>query len=125
MGARGSMPAGLVANTLHEPNGELVDDQANEGRGEQPSRKRTRRHRTDEKGRSRNLVIPDSLYDTLCLYARRTKVKVREERRVNGIIVQKALVRSMTVSEAACKALASYLPKLSIVEVERTSASEE
>jgi hypothetical protein len=119
MGARGSMPAGLVASTLHD---EPADDQAGESRGEQPGRKRARRHRTDEKGRSRNLVIPDSLYDTLCLYARRTKVKVREERRHNGVVVQKALVRSMTVSEAACKALASFLPKLSIVEGEGASA---
>ena len=81
-----------------------------------------RRHLTDEKGRSRNLVIPDSLYDVLYLYARKTKVKIRDERRLNGRIVQKALVRSMTVSEAACKALASFLPKLSIVEHDRPTA---
>ena len=88
MAARGSMPAGLVASTLLD--GESADDQAGEGRAEQPGRTRSRRHRTDEKGRSRNLVIPDSLYDALYLYARKTKVKVRDENRINGRVVQRA-----------------------------------
>lgn len=125
MAERDRMPPGLVENTLRHPNGESADDQAGENRGEKPGRKaRTSRHRTDEKGRSRNLVIPDSLYDALYLYARRTKIKVRDEKRINGRVVEKALVRSLTVSEAACKALASFLPKLSIVEDERPPAGE-
>jgi hypothetical protein len=109
------MPAELVANTSRNPNGEPSDD---EGRGQKPGRKgRVRLHETEEKSRSRNLMIPDSLYDQLYLYARRTKVKAKEERIVNNR-KQEAVYRSMTVSEAACKALASFLPKgrLTIVE---------
>ncbi len=118
MAARGSMPAELVANTSRNPNGEPSDDQNGEGRGLKPGRKvSVRLHQTEEKSRSRNLMIPDSLYDKLYLYARRTKVKAREERIVAGRR-QEAVYRSMTVSEAACKALASFLPKgrLTIVE---------
>jgi hypothetical protein len=110
MAVREQVPAGLVASTLPKPNGELDEDQAAESRGDKPGRRsRAQRYRADEKGRSRNLVIPDSLYDSLYLYARKTKVKIRDERRINGRIVEKALVRSMTVSEAACKAIASFL----------------
>ena len=114
------MPQGLVASTLPERNGEVLDDQAGaEGRRGAPGRKgRTQRLRTDEKGRSRNLVIPDSLYDRLCLYARKTKVKVVKP---NG----REHSRSMSVSEAACKALTSFLPKLSIVEDEEPSSPAE
>jgi len=113
-----------VESTLPEPNGEPSEDQAAESRGDQPGRRsRARGGQTGEKGRSRNLVIPDSLYDVLCLYARRTKIKVREERRVNGR-VEKALYRSLTVSEAACRALASFLPKLRIEEYKKTPAAD-
>ena len=70
-------------------------------------------------------MIPDSLYDSLYLYARKTKVKVRDEKRINGRVVEKALVRSMTVSEAACRAIASFLPKkLTIVEEDAPSGDD-
>jgi hypothetical protein len=90
-------------------NGEPVDDQA-EGRGGNARRGKALRivKFTPEKGRARNLVIPDELYDRLCIYALKTKIKVQEGK--------KDYVRSLTVSEAACKALASFLPKLSITE---------
>ena len=84
-------------------------------------RRRMRRHRTDEKGRPRNLVIPDSLYDTLVLYATKTKVKVVDTTRTGQ---RREHARSLTVSEAACKALASFLPKLSIVEDNTPSSTE-
>jgi hypothetical protein len=110
MGANGSMPVGLVASTLREA--DPADDQAGESRGEQPGRRRVRRQRTAEKGRSRNLVIPDSLYDMLFIYARRTKIKTTSKRRVNGIVVgTKEGTRSLTVSEATCDAIADYLKK--------------
>jgi hypothetical protein len=127
MAAREQVPAGLVASTLPKSNGEPTDDQTGESRGDKPGRKaRGQRYRTDEKGRSRNLVIPDSLYDSLYLYARKTKVKVRDERRINGRVVEKALVRSLTVSEAACRALASFLPKkLTIVEEDAPAPDDE
>jgi hypothetical protein len=128
MAAREQVPAGLVASTLLKI-GDQVDDQADdqaESRGDRSGRRaRTQRIRTDEKGRSRNLVIPDSLYDSLYLYARKTKVKVRPEKRINGRVVEKELVRSMTVSEAACKAIAAFLPKrLTIVEESGSPADE-
>jgi hypothetical protein len=119
MAAREQVPAGLVASTLPKPD----DDQAgDESRGGKPRRRSSARYRTDEPGRSRNLVIPDSLYDSLCLYARKTKVKVRDERRVNGRL-QPAHFRSMTVSEAVCKAIANLLPKdLVVIEKDRPAA---
>jgi hypothetical protein len=126
MAAREQVPPGLVAATLHKPDAEPADDQADaESRGGKPGgrRSRTQRYQAGEKGRSRNLVIPDGLYDSLFLYARKTKIKVRDERRINGRVVEKALVRSMTVSEAACKAIASFLPKkLTIVEEDSPAA---
>jgi hypothetical protein len=125
MAAREQVPPGLVAATLHKPEAELADDPADaEGRGGKPTRRsRSQRYQTGEKGRSRNLVIPDSLYDSLCLYARKTKIKVRDERRINGRVVEKALTRSLTVSEAACKAIANFLPKkLTIVEEDYPAA---
>jgi hypothetical protein len=125
MAARGVMPDGLVASTLPDHSNDLVDDQDGGENGEKRSiRKRTRRLKSDaEKGRSRNLVIPDSLYDQLYLYARKTKVKIRDERRVNGRI-EPAIFRSLTVSEAACEALAKFLPRggLSIVEGEQSAS---
>jgi hypothetical protein len=120
------VPPALVADTQNK-NGEPVDDQAAaESRGGKSGRRsRTQRYRADEKGRSRNLVIPDSLYDSLYLYARKTKVKVRDERRINGRVVEKELIRSMTVSEAACKAIASFLPKkLTIIEEDAPAADD-
>jgi hypothetical protein len=67
-----------------------------------------------DKGRSRNLVIPDSLYDNLCIYAKQKKVRVREAVRENGRVITPELIRSMTVSEAACEALETAIPKLTV-----------
>ena len=60
MAARGGMPAGLVAKTLREPNGEPATTRPDEGRGGRSGRKGRSRRPGDEKGRPRNLVIPDS-----------------------------------------------------------------
>ena len=104
------MPRSLITNTLEAARSEPADDQAGEGRGEQPGRRRIRRQRTAEKGRSRNLVIPDSLYDPAFIFARRSKIKTTSKRRVNGIVVgTKENTRSLTVSEVVCDALAAYL----------------
>jgi hypothetical protein len=95
-------------------NGEL--DEQTEGRGVIPTaRPRTRRLANTEKGHARNLVMPDSLYDRLCLYAQRTKVKV-EIRTGPGRKIER--LRSLTVSEAACVILERGLPKLRIAEDE-------
>lgn len=89
---------------------EQADDQSGEGRGEQSGRRRTRRQRTAEKGRSRNLVIPDRLYDAAFILARRTKTKTESVRRVWGKVVgTREGTRSLTVSELVCDALESYL----------------
>jgi hypothetical protein len=98
MAARGVMPPGLVASTLPETNGETDGEPADDqGRGSPLRRSRSRRRRIAEKGRSRNLVIPDSIYDRLYLYSRKRKVNV---------------------STAACDVLDRGLPKLRIVEDE-------
>lgn len=109
MAASQSMPRSLVANTLEAARSE-PDDQAGEGRGDQPGRRRARRQRTAEKGRSRNLVIPDSLHDAAFIFARKTKVKTTWRRTVNGHVVSaKEGTRSLTISEVVCDALAAYL----------------
>ena len=105
---------------LHEPTAkpdvELGDDQAIEGRGESSGRKGPRR-RNWTNGRSRNLVIPDSLYDALFIYARKTKVKTTSRRKVNGVVVgTKEGSRSLTASEAACHAIADFLKKKGMLE---------
>jgi hypothetical protein len=87
MAARRLLRADLVESTLPEQNGEAESNGAERSRGEKP--------------RSRNLVMPDSLYDALALYALQTKVKVKKGR--------DEYRRSLTVSEAACKAIDSYL----------------
>ena len=117
MAGRNSMPAGLVASTLHETNGELADDQVGESRGEQPGRKRTRRQPSGEKGRSRNLVIPDELYDEMHIYALRFKVT---EKTKKGATYK----RSLTVSEAWCKAARSLLAKNGSADADRPAATE-
>jgi len=101
-------------------NGELADDQA-ESRGVIPTAKpRARRIKTAEKGHARNLVIPDSLYDRLCLYAQRTRVKVegKPDARTASGRTPAPRYRSLTVSEAVCEMLERGLPKLRIVEDE-------
>src|SRR5271156_6740469 len=82
-----------------------------------------------DKGRSRNLVIPDSLYDNLCIYAKHKKVRVKDEVRENGRVITPALIRSMTVSEAVCEALESSIPKMIVSRArpaaDRPSAAEQ
>jgi len=101
-------------------NGELADDQA-ESRGVIPTAKpRARRVKSTEKGHARNLVIPDSLYDRLCLYAQKTRVKVesKADARATPGKTPAPRYRSLTVSEALCEMLERGLPKLRIVEDE-------
>jgi hypothetical protein len=125
MGASQSMPRTLVANTLEAARSE-PDDQAGEGRGDQPGRRRTRRQRAAEKGRSRNLVIPDSLHDAAFIFARRTKVKTTWRRTVNGHVVSsKEGTRSLTISEVVCDALTAYLKsKGALDDGDKSAASE-
>ncbi len=89
-------------------NGELVDGQAaGQSRGDESPKTGKRWSRSKlpvEKGKGRNLKIPDTLFDQLCLYARTTKVKATDKK-------GKEYTRSLTVSEATCKALISFLPK--------------
>lgn len=115
MAAKVGVPAGVIRSTMLSENGELLDDQA-ESRGVIPTaRPRARRLASTEKGHARNLVIPDSLYDRLCLYAQRTRIKV-EAKAAGKKPVER--YRSLTVSEAACNILERGLPKLRIVEDE-------
>jgi hypothetical protein len=85
-----------------ERNGELVDDQV-ESRGDNAAPKRTRRRilPTAEKGRGRNIKMPDGLYDDLCLYALKKKVPC--------VVGGKPNKRSMTISEAVCLAVQRLL----------------
>jgi hypothetical protein len=76
MGARGSMPAGLVASTmLPETNGELDADQAGaemngQSRGGLPGgRRRRRRAAAGGKISGRKFQIPDSVFERLQLQA--------------------------------------------------------
>ena len=65
-----------------------------------------------ETGRSRNLVIPDSLYDRLCRYALRVETEVKPEKKTVIDGVEKIIppvYRSPNVSEAACIAIDFYL----------------
>jgi hypothetical protein len=99
MAGRRGIRADLVESTLPESNGHLdADSAAERSRGEKP--------------RSRNLVMPDSIYDALALYALQTKVRVKKGRY--------EYKRSLTVSEAACKAIASFLRGVN----RRTSSAE-
>ena len=84
------------------------------GTGKPPRKPRVRRP-VIEKGRGRNLKIPDGLYDPLSQLARRTKVKTTWERRVNGIKVSvEQGTRSQTISEAVCEAIIDYLAKKNV-----------
>jgi hypothetical protein len=95
---------------LETARSEPGDDQAGEGRGEQSGRRRVRRKQTAEKGRSRNLVIPDSLHDAAAIYAKKNKVKTTWKRTVNGISVgEKEGSRCLTISEVVCEALTTFL----------------
>ena len=99
-----------------ERNGELVDDLVDgQSGGDIPTKgkRRPRAKLPTEKGKGRNIKIPDALFDQLCLYARRTKVRLVG---VDKAGREKEWVRSLTVSEAVCKFLTAGLPKLRIVE---------
>jgi hypothetical protein len=109
--------------TPREQNGDLIDDQTDgQSRGgETPARNRRRRATavSDEKGRGRNLKIPDSLYDQLVIHARRTKVKEKRKRQVDGVnLPDKEYFRSLTTSEACCRAIRQYLAKTSAADTE-------
>jgi hypothetical protein len=113
MAARSVIRADLVESTRHETNGDASHDMT--GIGGRGARGRRVRGKSwmGEKGRSRNLVIPDSLYDSLCMLAIKTKITVGEGRR--------AYARSLTVSEVACEAIAAYLVKAASEEKRRGS----
>lgn len=115
MAARAVVPDGIIRSTMPPDNGEPPDDHQ-ESRGVIPTAKpRARRLPSTEKGHARNLVIPDSLYDRLCLYAQRTKIKV-EVKTAGKKPTERT--RSLTVSEAVCAILERGLPKLRLVEDE-------
>jgi hypothetical protein len=121
------MLGNLVRN--HAPaerNGELVEElgDAQGGAEDGPSKgkRRVRSKVSMEKGRGRNIKIPDGLYDQLCLYARRTKVRVVAKDKPGK---EREWSRSMTVSEAVCKFIAAGLPKkLRIVEDDAQNLAE-
>jgi hypothetical protein len=112
MAARSVIRADLVESTRHETNGD-GSHEANAGRGPTRARKVRGKSWMGEKGRSRNLVIPDSLYDALSILSIKTKITVGEGRR--------AYSRSLTVSEVACEAIAAYLVKAASEEKRRGS----
>jgi hypothetical protein len=95
---------GFLGNTVRA----LVtppSSQPGEGDGAPPAPKK------EPAAKGRNIKIPDTLYDPVCLYALTTKVTVTSEQRVNGIVVgMRETRRSMTVSEAICNALNAYGP---------------
>jgi hypothetical protein len=113
MAAKSVVRADLVESTRHETNGDGSYD-TNGGRGPTRARKVRGKSWMAEKGRSRNLVIPDSLYDELSVLAIKTKITVGEGRR--------AYSRSLTVSEVTCEAIAAYLVKAASEEKRRGSA---
>jgi hypothetical protein len=118
MAARNVIRADLVESTRHETNGDGLDDHAVIG-GRGPSRARKVRGKSwmAEKGRSRNLVIPDSLYDAMCILAIKTKITVGEGRNAHQ--------RSLSVSEVACEAIAAYLVKAASEEKRRGNGDAE
>lgn len=117
MAARRLLRADLVASTLPETNGDGSDGQAaTAGRGVARARRVRDKPWMGEKGRSRNLVIPDSLYDSLSHLAIKTKITVGEGRNAHP--------RSLTVSEAACEAIAAYLVKAASEEKRRASGDD-
>ena len=81
---------------------------------------------TAEKGRSRNLVIPDSLHDAAAIYAKKNKVRTTWKRTVNGISVgEKEGTRSLTISEVVCDALTTFLRSKGALEGADKSTSAE
>jgi hypothetical protein len=67
----------------------------------------------EEKGRSRNLVIPDSLYDAMSILAIKTKITLEKGGR--------SYIRSLSVSEIACEAFSAYLVKATAEERKRSN----
>jgi hypothetical protein len=120
---------GLLGNVVRDVgtprNGEPDDQAEAQGRGEGASGRarapRKRRPPITEKGKGRNIKIPDGLYDQYCVYARKTKVKTAHDRRVNGVSVGiEERTRCLTVSEAICRAMDAYQPakRFSVVDQE-------
>ena len=62
-----------------------------------------------EPTRGRNLKMTDSLYDALCLYARKTKIKVTTTQKIDGRENVVTYSRSMTISEANTRAVRTLL----------------
>jgi hypothetical protein len=109
MAATPGYPPGVVQSRRASANGEQAET---EGGGLTSSRKRARSLNL-AKGRSRNLVIPDDLFEQISVYAIKAKVKVRDKR---GNEYQ----RSPNVSEAVCMAIESYLAKIAADEKPRS-----
>lgn len=106
------MAKGLLGNVVREvatPRETPLDDDqaASESRGDGPPGKRPRASRapSGERGRGRNIKMPDSLFDELAIYARRAKVRVIATRHGK----RQEWLRSLTVSEAACQAIRRFL----------------
>ncbi len=115
---------GLLGNVVRNVgvprNGELDDDQVDvhtNGDAQAAEKKPRRRFVPTEPGRGRNLKVPDRLYDQMCLYARKTKIKVLDKK-------GKEYTRSLTISEAFCKGAQSLLARSSGTEAERAAAAE-
>jgi hypothetical protein len=103
--ARGPLGIGHVVRK-HAPaerNGELVDELLDDQAESMPSPKRTRRKIVppEEKGRGRNVKIPDGLFDELCQYALKKKVPT--------VVAGKPATRAMTISEVVCVSLLKLL----------------
>jgi SAM-dependent MidA family methyltransferase len=99
--AERAMRPGLLPS---DENGELADDQA-AGRGGASGKLRRARSLNLSKGRSRNLVIPDELFDAIAVHAVVTKTTDKDKR-------GRPYTRSLNVSEAVCLAIKSYLARV-------------
>jgi hypothetical protein len=107
-----------LANGLRSHGMPPDSDEADKSKGgatKSPAKPRARRPVLVEKGRGRNIKIPDGLYDPLSQLARRTKVKTTWERSVNGVKVSvEQGYRYQTISEAVCEAIVDYLKKKNV-----------
>ena len=79
-----------------------------------------------EPTRGRNLKMTDSLYDALCLYARKTKVKVTTIQKMDGRETVVTYSRSLTISEANTRAVTTLLRAAKMLPAsEEASATEQ
>lgn len=121
MASQKGLLGNIVRNVGVPRNGELADDQVDghsNGDGQSGGTKpRRARFQPTEPGRGRNLKVPDSLYDQMCLYARKTKIKVRDKK-------SREYTRSLTISEAFCKAAQSLLARNIGPEAEKAPAAD-